>query len=113
MTPTANTEPKEIHYLDILGFEWSVFWFTREIPGYGDTWGICEKDKRYIAIRYSQDSFSTLDTLFHEIVHAIFHEMQMCETETEEQVAGKLGKGIAWVLIKNPALRDFVAECDP
>ena len=99
-------------YLNILDTEYAVFTYTRSIPGDDDdNWGLCDKDKRIISIREHRDSRFNVDTLIHEICHAIWHEYQMAEEgEDEEATVGKLASGLTKVLAANPELVDFVRD---
>jgi len=98
-----------IPYVNILGNEYSIFWYQKEIPSCDDEWGQCQKDERIISIRIHRDPVFTLDTLLHEIMHAIWYEYQMNEDgEAEEAVVGKLSSGMVKVLAANPELVKFI-----
>jgi len=98
-------------YLNILDTEYAVFFYNKQIPYTDDEWGTCDKDKRIISIKEHRDSRFNVDTLLHEIFHAIWHEYQMAEEgEEEELTVGKLASGMTKVLAANPELMEWMGE---
>lgn len=98
-------------YINILSTEYSLFAYDKQIPGMDDEWGCCDKDKRIISIRWHRDPVANVDTLIHEILHALWYEYQMCEDgEEEETCVGKLASGLTKVMKRNPALLDWIKE---
>ncbi len=98
-------------YINILSTEYSLFAYDKQIPGTEDDWGLCDKDKRIISIRWNRDPVANVDTLIHEILHAIWYEYQMCEEGEEEEICvGKLASGLAKVMKRNPVLLDWIKE---
>ena len=101
-----------LRYLDILGTEYSVFFYDKSIPGADDErWGECNKHDHTISVRYSIDPIAHVDTLLHELFHAIYHEYYIAEEgEEEEQVVSKLASGMAKVLTANPELYKWIGD---
>lgn len=69
--------------------------------------GLCLYNDQEIHIRKGMPFETTVDTLIHECVHMVDHEMMI--GLSEEQVT-KLGTGIAHLLLSNPALVDLVTD---
>lgn len=103
-----------IRYLSILGKEWSVFWYSRklltELHTGEDNWGKCHAAKRYIEILTQLDALENLDTLMHEIGHAIWYEFKRGEDETEENAVNVLASGFTRVLADNPKLQQYIKK---
>ena len=98
-------------YINILSVEYALFAYDKQIPGTEDDWGLCDKDKRIISIRCHRDPVANVDTLIHEILHAIWYEYQMCEEGEEEEICvGKLASGLTKVMARNPVLLDWIKE---
>ena len=98
-------------YLNILGVEYSVFWYLIEIPGTEEgEWGNCDNDRRIINVRLSKDHWRNVDTVLHEIGHAIHWEYQMSETENEESFVSKLASGYCKIIQINTHLWEFIGK---
>jgi len=95
--------------IDILGTEWSLFWYEKELPDGSDNWGYCHKDKNYIEIVVNPiDKMQELDTFLHELFHAIWHEYKRGEIETEENAVTILSSGFTKVILHNPKLINYL-----
>ncbi len=66
--------------------------------------GLCDHRKLRISLMEDQPEEHMLDTLMHELVHALDYEMGI--GLKEKQVA-KLGTGLAHLLCENPKLRSL------
>lgn len=69
--------------------------------------GLCDSDKQTITIKKGMPNDLELDTILHEVTHAI--DFQMNLEMTERQVHG-VGAGLAAVLIDNPRFIDYLYE---
>ena len=99
-----------IKYLNILGREYAVFWYRKEIPGTEDgEWGLCQRDEGIISVRERLRG-DDVETLLHEVLHAVWWEMGMAEAEEEEDVCRKLGSALVKVLRENPELMEYLRE---
>jgi hypothetical protein len=67
--------------------------------------GLCDCNKQVITLKSGMPTTLELDTIIHEIVHAIDYQMSL--KMSERQVHG-VGAGLAAVLIDNPKLIDYL-----
>lgn len=67
--------------------------------------GQCDDNKQAITFQKGMPKDLELDTIIHEITHAIDYQMNL--DMTERQVHG-VGAGLAAVLIDNPKLIDYL-----
>ena len=72
-----------------------------------DDCGQCDDNKQAITIKKSMPSDLELDTIIHEVTHAIDYQMNL--DLTERQVHG-VGAGLAAVLIDNPKFIDYLSK---
>lgn len=74
------------------------------------TLGLCEPFKNEITILDVQPPAEELDTVLHEILHAICHVMSVPfdTPDHEEHVVRTLGTGMAGVLLDNPELLAYI-----
>lgn len=87
--------PREIHLGDSI---WKVK-FVRKIPDEAeDTLGLCDPSECTIYIKQGQSYVSRLDTLFHEIIHAIENEY---EFDLDHKHVYKLGEALAKFFVDN------------
>jgi hypothetical protein len=103
-------------YIRIGGSMWLLeFYPQREIPSGG--YGECEFTTHTIRIASARGDLEVLDTLCHEIQHAI-HDLHLISDEkcqlypnvTEEMIAVASGHGWASVWVQNPKLTRFMRE---
>jgi hypothetical protein len=69
--------------------------------------GQCDDNKQQITIKKSMPSDLELDTIIHEVTHAIDYQMNL--ELTERQVHG-VGTGLAAVLIDNQKFIDYLSK---
>lgn len=76
------------------------------------TMGMCEPFKNTITILDVQPPAEELDTVLHEVLHAISHVMSIpfAAPEQEEQVVRMMGTGITGVLLENPDLVEYIND---
>lgn len=68
-----------------------------------DCLGICYKDKRKIVIQTGQRPKTEFDTVLHEILHAIWHERKLEQTdEIEEKIVSGVASGLTNFFKQNP-----------
>ena len=72
-----------------------------------DDCGSCDDNKQEISIKKQMPSDLELDTIIHEITHAIDYQMNL--DLTERQVHG-VGAGLAAVLIDNPKFLEYLSR---
>ena len=95
---SSPTPPSE---LQLFGKVWQIK-FTK-IKDLGD----CEVVLNRIRVNPKQSADSRRDTLLHEIVHAVEHELLL--NMTEKQVS-RLATGLLSMLRTNPGVVDFLLE---
>lgn len=74
--------------------------------------GECDKLNRVIQIRSNQNKDQKIDTIFHELSHAIWDLMNMPEDESlEEKVCTAMGRGLGsiWRSEKNIEFIKYLA----
>lgn len=76
------------------------------------TMGMCEPFKNTITILDVQPPAEELDTVLHEVLHAISHVMSIpfAAPEQEEQVVRMMGTGVTGVLLENPELVSYIVD---
>lgn len=76
------------------------------IPSHlGDSHGICLKDKGQIYIDEDLSPDDKINTIVHEILHAVFHAYAIeASDEVEERHVLTLANGITEVVLRNPQL---------
>ena len=70
-----------------------------------DDCGECDNNKQAITLKKEMPSDLELDTIIHEVTHAIDYQMNL--EMSERQVHG-VGAGLAAVLIDNPKFIDYL-----
>ena len=73
-----------------------------------EEWGHCDLHRNRIIICRDASNQSLVDTLWHEIKHAINHEMGLHDKSTEEEFVLRGTKGELAVLRDNPTLREIL-----
>ena len=97
--------------IDILGSTWEVLFFDRELPDGSSNWGLCHQDKKIIwIVRNSGDREQEIDTFFHELFHAVWHEYRRSNRETEEIAVTILAAGLSKALTNNPSLLQYLTQ---
>ena len=66
--------------------------------------GQCDKMRGVIYVCTEDDPLVVVDTLIHELLHAIWHEYGLDEKEDEERAVLMLATGLTQVLADNPHL---------
>ena len=75
-----------------------------------DLWGACDFNKCLIELRASQPSAAfAVDTVLHEITHAIFKIYLLKEGDDEERATSAFATGWTQVLRDNPGLLKWIA----
>ncbi len=76
------------------------------------TLGLCRTLDNSITILADMPPAEELDTVLHEVLHAICHVMSIPfpNHEAEETTVHMLGTGLAGVFLDNPSLLAYIAE---
>jgi hypothetical protein len=69
-----------------------------------DAWGMCDNTNAIIWVCTDLQPRVVVDTLLHEIMHAIWYYMGLDEKHGEEPVVHRLGTGLTQVFCDNPTL---------
>ena len=98
-TRIGHNRPKSIK---ILGKTYAVSWQTppRE-QGEPDYLGRCYNDTNHIYVEPKMPQDQILDTLLHEITHAVSAQLSL---DLDEPTVHRLATGLAAVILDNPGL---------
>ena len=69
-----------------------------------DSYGQCDKQRGVIYICTHLDPIVVADTFLHEIMHAIWHEYNLQDSDQEERIVHTLSTGLVQVMLDNPQL---------
>jgi len=69
-----------------------------------DSYGQCDKQRGIIYICTHLDPIVVADTFLHEIMHAIWHEYNLQDSDQEERIVHTLSTGLVQVMHDNPQL---------
>ena len=78
-----------------------------------DCHGDCNPDTKIIRISKEYSKLSQAETLFHEILHAIYYESRLNEhhkPEVEEQIVSTLAPYLLSAIIDNPELMGILKD---
>ena len=67
--------------------------------------GDCDYNNKIIRIRKSQESIE-LQTLLHEVIHAVCFELGLYNEEHDEKFIDRLALGLSDVLIRNKIIKE-------
>ncbi len=71
-------------------------------------YGLCHVGELTIDVVTEVDSVIVLDTLIHEIYHALWHTLDIHEGDNEERIVTVLSTGFTAVLMDNPKLDTLI-----
>ena len=91
--------------IDILGKIYAVQWTDKKEGDYGE----CFSDQCRIEIAGYQCVSQQRDTLLHEVLHAVDHEMHSGMSEPQIR---RIATGLLAVLRHNPAFAAFLVSVD-
>jgi hypothetical protein len=100
---------ESVKKVDVLGRIYHVKCYKRNFEKDG-RWGDCDCGTAIIRIRVLDDNLLNVDTLIHEIFHAVWYETGSDDTETEEHAVSRLATGITKVFHHNPKLKAFICD---
>lgn len=72
--------------------------------------GKCNTQTHNIWINTTYDSAHVLDTLLHELLHALWSQYNLKDKEEEEDVVTRLATGLVQLLLDNKHLLKFIKE---
>lgn len=76
-----------------------------------ECWGLCEQGKLSITVSRAQpNSLFAVDTVVHEILHAIYVNAGLQPVSTEESVCSAIATGLTQVFRDNPKLLAWVTK---
>lgn len=94
--------------LRIMGRQYAIRWVALNELGQAHV-GLCMNSKLEIVIQDGQHPVEELDTLIHELFHAIWFQMSISEHDPEEEViVRKMAGGFTQVLMDNSHLNDYI-----
>ena len=95
-------------------FDFSVFWVDANNGVDKGEFGECDTTNLAIKIDKSVDRILQLDTLLHEISHAIYWVYGLEDKDKEERIVQIMATGWTQVFRDNPILRTFIEDscCD-
>lgn len=94
--------------LRIMGRQYGVNWEKTNLLG-SSAVGFCINTKLEIVVQDGLHPVEELDTLLHEIFHAIWFQMSINEhTPEEEVIVRKMAGGLTQVLMDNAHLQDYI-----
>ena len=95
--------------LRVMGRDYTVLWERADVLPSAVA-GLTDNRALTIAIDIAQHPVEELDTLLHELFHAIWFQMSMGEHPPEEEViVRKFAGGLTQVLQDNPQLIKYIA----
>ncbi len=99
---------KRPNSLRIMGRQYGVRWVPLNELGQAHV-GLCMNSKLEIVVQDGQHPVEELDTLLHELFHAIWFQMSINEHDAEEEViVRKMAGGLTQVLMDNSHLQDYI-----
>ena len=103
--PTTPTTPTHMIGLDILGQHYDIVWIPQQfIP---DRLGHSDAESQEIVLRANLRGMQALDTLIHEVTHAV---SAITGVELTELQTHTIGYAWAQIFKTNPELLVFIAE---
>ncbi len=104
----ATPRPKRV----LLGpFAWALHW--GQPPAAPDAMGYCDKGRKAIYIAPHSHPIEQVDTLIHEILHAIYSQRGIYTADNrgeEEHLVHQFAGGLTEVMARNPKLVDWIQE---
>jgi hypothetical protein len=95
--------------LRVMGRDYEVN-FEKELVLKSPSAGQCDNQKMIITILEEQHPSEELDTVVHELMHAIWHHMSMSEHPPEEEVlVRKMAGGLTQVILDNQQFSRYIS----
>lgn len=94
----------------VCGYDIVVKNMSREIADAEGCFGIYTHGKQEIKIDFSVSNERVIDTLIHEINHAIWNIFGLDDEEDEEKSVNTLSLGLMQVFRDNPKLYKYIGE---
>lgn len=103
MTEPVKT-PTELIGLTVFGLHYDVAWVPETIVP--DRLGHSDSDNQAIVLRANLRGVQLVDTMLHELIHAVSHATGVEITEQQTHIAAM---GLATILRQNPELLPWIA----
>ncbi len=98
--------------IKIAGTDWTIESKPMDsMEKYHGTFGLTYSMQSKIIIVITGNNHADVDTLLHEIFHAIFFTYGIQEDDDEERTVAALGTAWVQVLRDNPELRKYIERC--
>lgn len=98
--------------LRVMGRDYMIV-FEKEATFKSSAAGLCDNQKMVITILDEQHPVEELDTVIHELLHSIWHQMSMGEHTPEEEVlVRKTAGGLTQVFLDNPIFIKYISLID-
>jgi hypothetical protein len=95
--------------IKVMGKDYHIR-FIATTPIAHENLGQCDHKKMMIAIEEDQVPVEELDTVIHEILHAIWYQMSIGEGPMEEEpIVRRTANGLLQVILDNPALLKYAS----
>jgi Zn-dependent peptidase ImmA (M78 family) len=95
--------------LRVMGRNYKVT-FEKEATFKSAAAGLCDNQKMTITIMEDQHPAEELDTVIHELLHAIWHHMSMGEHPPEEEIlVRKSAGGLTAVILDNQQFGNYIS----
>ena len=109
MTTKRVNRPKTVK---VKNNEYKIVSKTREWKEENGAYGMIHFDKNLIEIANSQSKQNLVDTVLHEILHAIVEEYKIKFThhKVEERIVTHISQGLTAVFKDNPNLIEWIKE---
>lgn len=98
--------------IKVAGTDWTIECQGMDkLERYNGTFGLTYNMRSLIIVVITGNKQADLDTLIHEIFHAIFFTYGIEEDDNEERTVAALGTAWVQVLRDNPELRKYIERC--
>jgi hypothetical protein len=95
--------------IKVMGKDYSIK-FVSTSPIAHENLGQCDHKKMLICIEEDQVPVEELDTVIHEILHAIWYQMSIGEGPMEEEpIVRRTANGLLQVILDNPVLLKYAS----
>lgn len=95
-----------------IGYQTYEVRFVDIIPGTGTQLGTCSRGVGNIFILDNSNlpDEEVVNTLIHEVLHALYWSRGIEEGDSEERLVGSMADGLTEVIVRNPHLLDWIYD---